>query len=94
MDEALIAPCGMNCGVCISYLAKKNDLNTHGFKRVYCEGCRPRGKNCLHMGDRCELLRDGLVRYAATTASVCIVRRMYSGRTEDIIGANRNSSYL
>jgi hypothetical protein len=27
MEEKLIAPCGMNCGVCVSYLAMKNDLN-------------------------------------------------------------------
>jgi hypothetical protein len=63
MDEDLIAPCGMNCGLCISYLARKNDLNSRGFKRVYCEGCRPRGKNCLHMGDGCALLREGRVRF-------------------------------
>lgn len=63
MKEELIAPCGMNCGVCISYLAMKNDLNKQGFKRVYCEGCLPRGKNCLHMGDRCQVLGKGLVRF-------------------------------
>jgi len=63
LEEKLIAPCGMNCGVCISYLAMKNDLNKRGFKKVYCEGCLPRGKNCLHMGDRCEVLGKGLVRF-------------------------------
>ena len=63
MKENLIAPCGMNCGVCVSYLTMKNDLNKHGFKRVYCGGCLPRGKNCLHMGDRCEVLGKGLVRF-------------------------------
>ena len=62
-EEELIAPCGMNCGLCISYLAKTNDLNTQGFNRVYCEGCLPRGKHCLHMGDRCETLGKGLVRF-------------------------------
>ncbi len=62
-DKNLIAPCGMNCGVCISYLAKKTDLNKKGFNRSYCEGCRPRGKNCLHMGDSCDLLAKGLVRF-------------------------------
>lgn len=63
MKEELIAPCGMNCGLCISYLAMKNELNKKGLKRVYCEGCIPRGKNCLHMGDRCQLLGKGLVRF-------------------------------
>lgn len=56
MKEELIAPCGMNCGICISYLAMKNELNKKGLKRVYCEGCLPRGKNCLHMGNRCQVI--------------------------------------
>jgi len=63
MNEKLIAPCGMNCGVCVSYLAMKNALNKQGFKRVYCEGCRPRGKNCLHMANKCEAVGKGLVGF-------------------------------
>lgn len=59
----LIAPCGMNCGVCVSYLAREHDLKSKGLKRVYCDGCLPRGKNCLHMSGSCELLRDGRVRF-------------------------------
>ena len=27
MEEQLIAPCGMNCVVCVSYLAMRNELN-------------------------------------------------------------------
>ena len=30
MEEVLIAPCGMNCGFCSSYLAMKNDLKSTG----------------------------------------------------------------
>ncbi|MCX7614964.1 MAG: DUF3795 domain-containing protein [Clostridiales bacterium] len=63
MEKKLIAPCGMNCGLCVSYLSMKNDLNKQGFQKKYCEGCLPRGKNCLHMGDHCELLKNGLVRF-------------------------------
>ena len=42
----LIAPCGMNCGICKGYIAY-----THGTPRVrgkitYCAGCVPRAKNC------------------------------------------------
>ena len=42
----LVAPCGMNCGICKAYLAF-----THGVPRVrgrvtYCAGCVPRGKFC------------------------------------------------
>lgn len=63
MEDKLIAPCGMNCSVCVRNLAMKNDLNRQGFKKTYCEGCLPRGKHCLHMGDQCEALRKGLVRF-------------------------------
>jgi hypothetical protein len=63
MKEDLIAPCGMNCGVCVSYLSMKHDLNSKGLKRVCCDGCLPRGKNCLHMGGACVLLKEGHVRF-------------------------------
>jgi len=63
MEEELIAPCGMNCALCASYLAMKNDLKTKGFGKQYCAGCRPRGKNCAFMKKQCELLRKGLVRF-------------------------------
>jgi hypothetical protein len=63
MEEILIAPCGMNCGVCSSYLSMKNDLKSKGVMRTYCAGCRPRGKNCAFMKKRCELLGSGSVRY-------------------------------
>lgn len=61
--ENLIAPCGMNCGLCIAYQSQLHDLKKQGFHRQYCPGCIPRGKNCLHMGDKCEQLRDGSVRF-------------------------------
>lgn len=63
MQEELIAPCGMNCALCSAYLFKQKDLNKRGFHRTYCPGCVPRGKNCLHMADACELLGKGLVRF-------------------------------
>ncbi|MEI7883818.1 MAG: DUF3795 domain-containing protein [Clostridia bacterium] len=63
MEEKLIAPCGMNCGLCISYLAKQNEINQKGFKRKYCEGCLPRAKNCTYMQEQCDLLGKGLVRF-------------------------------
>lgn len=63
MIERLIAPCGMNCKLCISYQAMKNDLNKQGFHKKYCPGCIPRGENCTHLGDQCELLGKGSVRF-------------------------------
>lgn len=63
MEEILIAPCGMNCGLCISYISMKNDLNKQGFHKTYCAGCLPRGKNCTFMKQNCGLLAKGLVRF-------------------------------
>lgn len=63
MEEVLIAPCGMNCALCSSYLAMKNDLKSTGIMKTYCAGCRPRGKNCAFMKKNCELLGEGKVQY-------------------------------
>jgi hypothetical protein len=63
MEEELIAPCGMNCGVCVSYLAMKNDLKKKGFGKKYCAGCLPRSENCVFMQRHCERLWKGRVRF-------------------------------
>jgi len=63
MDESLVAPCGMNCAVCISYLAMKHDLNRRGLHRKYCPGCRPRGQHCVFMRAACEKIGTGQIRY-------------------------------
>jgi len=61
MEEILIASCEMNCGVCGSYLAMKNDLKKKGFGKTYCAGCLPRGKDCYYHC-KCERPGKGLVR--------------------------------
>lgn len=63
MNEELIAPCGMNCALCAAYQFRLHDLNQQGFHRKYCPGCIPRGENCLHMGDMCEQLAQGTLRF-------------------------------
>ncbi|MFH0993128.1 MAG: DUF3795 domain-containing protein [bacterium] len=63
MEEKLIAPCGMNCNVCISYQAKHLNLNEQGFSKSYCPGCRPRGKNCAFLKKHCPTIGQGLVRF-------------------------------
>ncbi len=64
MKEELIAPCGMNCSLCVSYIFNKNDLNKKGFHKKYCPGCIPRGKNCtFSLSNHCELIRDGKIRF-------------------------------
>jgi len=63
VEENLIAPCGMNCGLCVNYLAGKHKLNKQGFHKKYCPGCIARGENCLFMKDQCDLVGNGLVRF-------------------------------
>ncbi len=63
LQDELIAPCGMNCGLCIAYQAKVVDLNQYGFHRTYCPGCIPRGKFCTHMSDQCERIGTGKIRF-------------------------------
>jgi hypothetical protein len=43
MEEKLIAPCGMNCGLCVNDQAGKYDLKKKGLNRMYCPGCIPGG---------------------------------------------------
>ena len=61
--EELIAPCGMNCGLCSSYLTLKNGLKKKGVMRAECPGCRPRGKNCAFLKKACEFLANGVYTY-------------------------------
>ncbi|NLT18570.1 MAG: hypothetical protein BWX72_01120 [Firmicutes bacterium ADurb.Bin080] len=63
LKEELIAPCGMNCGLCYAYQFREKDLNKQGFHRAYCPGCIPRGKNCVYMGKQCKPLSEGLIRF-------------------------------
>ena len=52
----LVAPCGMNCALCASYLAFVNDVKSKGAKMPYCAGCRPRNKQCAFLKKRCSKL--------------------------------------
>lgn len=62
-DTELVAPCGMNCGICSSYLAGTHDLKTQGVRMHYCRGCRPGNKSCAFLKKRCGLLREGSVKF-------------------------------
>ena len=42
----LVAPCGMNCGICKAYLAYTHGVPRQRGKVTYCAGCNPRAKNC------------------------------------------------
>ena len=50
----LIAPCGMNCGVCDKYLAFNHHLPKKRGKNGYCQGCRPQNKDCSFIKQKCK----------------------------------------
>jgi len=60
-DSDLIAPCGMNCGICSAYLAF-----AEGIPRkiaTHCTGCRIRNKKCAYLKGQCPGLREGNPQY-------------------------------
>lgn len=63
INPKLISPCGMNCAICASYLAQRNDIKNKGVKMPYCAGCRPRNKNCTFLKKRCSKLSKGEITF-------------------------------
>lgn len=63
MDRQLIAPCGIYCGLCSSYLAYLHQVPRQRGKFTYCAGCRPRDKQCAWLKKHCERLQKHTVRY-------------------------------
>ncbi len=63
MEEALVAPCGMDCGLCAAFLAMKSGLKSRGIRVPYCAGCRPRGKQCAYLKKYCGRLGEGGLQY-------------------------------
>jgi hypothetical protein len=53
LTPELIAPCGMNCGICKSYLAFSRGVPKANGKVSHCSGCRVRGKNCAFIKRNC-----------------------------------------
>ena len=62
LKAKLVAPCGMNCGLCSGYLALSRGLEK---KRgiTHCKGCRPRGKMCAFVKKRCEKVGKNQVKF-------------------------------
>jgi len=63
LSSDLIAPCGMNCALCASYLALVNDLKSKGVRMPYCTGCRVRNKKCAFLKKSCSRLLNGEVDF-------------------------------
>jgi len=63
MTEDLIAPCGMNCGICSGYLAFSNNIPKKKGKISHCRGCRPRNKQCAYIKGHCDNLKYNRIKF-------------------------------
>ena len=58
--KELIAPCGMNCRICLGYFG----YTTSGKKRkMRCVGCKPRHKSCAFLKKYCKKLSKEEIEY-------------------------------
>ena len=56
----LIAPCGMNCGICVAFFG----YTMNGKKRKHtCITCRLRKRPCAFIKKQCDKLKDGEIEY-------------------------------
>ena len=56
----LIAPCGMNCGICVAYFGYTGE----GKKRKHiCPGCRSRASLCTFTKKQCRKLATNQIEY-------------------------------
>jgi hypothetical protein len=66
----LIAPCGMNCGICKNYLAYSRGIPTKKGQVSHCSGCLVRNKNCAFIKQNCEKLRKRQIRFCHQCADM------------------------
>jgi len=59
----LIAPCGINCGICKSYLAYSRGVPYKKCEVSHCSSCLIRNKNCAFIRKNCEKLRKKQIRF-------------------------------
>lgn len=62
LTPELIAPCGMNCGICKAYLAYTKGVPKKRGSVTHCSGCLPRKKNC-YIKRGCKKLLKNEVRF-------------------------------
>jgi hypothetical protein len=58
----LVAPCGMNCGICKAYLAYSRGISKKKGKVIHCPGCLPRQKNCV-IKRGCKMLKKNEIEF-------------------------------
>lgn len=79
----LVAPCGMNCGVCKWYLAFSRGVPKEKGKVSHCNGCRLRAKNC-YIKRGCKKLRTNQVKYCYECVDMpCKNREHLEGRYQE-----------
>jgi len=59
----LVAPCGMNCGVCKTYLAYSRGVPAQKGKISHCNSCIVRDKKCAFIKRDCEKIRNKHFRF-------------------------------
>ena len=65
-DASLIAPCGMNCGICKGYLAysRRIPVSIRKSQRLgFCMGCRPRNNQCAYLKGHCTELKENKISF-------------------------------
>ena len=56
----IIAPCGMNCGICVAFFGYTMRGDN---RKMKCSGCNPSGKSCAHLKKYCEKLSKNEIQY-------------------------------
>jgi len=62
-EKNLVAPCGVYCGACRSYLLLKKDLIEERGYKSGCNGCRIRNKKCSYIKRDCALIRKNEIEF-------------------------------
>ena len=63
MNAELIAPRGMNCGLCAGHQALRHKVKDKGIRISYCPGCRPRDKSWAFLKKKCRKLSKNKVQF-------------------------------
>ena len=70
LSPDLIAPCGMNCGICKAYLAYSRGVPYKKGEVSHCTGCMARNKNCVFIKKHCKKIRKKEIRFCYECASM------------------------
>ena len=94
LSAQLVAPCGINCGLCIRYIATLQGKNQE-LKMPKCMGCNPSKKKCAFIKGHCELLRLNKIKFCYERNSFPCKRletlnRRYTSRYQTSLVNNLN----